>query len=154
MTDLEAFVALEASLRAREQPPRRAPDPASSARYLSAFCQVWDRGELGYCAIEFHRQVVGFGGVQPKLWRGRRCWNLYYRVRPEYGGRGFATEMAHAAIEAAAEAHPDWPVLVETGPENAPAIAVAERVGLRRQPSVPGDEYAVLLLEPPGAGTR
>ncbi len=147
MDDLDAFVALEAALRAREEPPREPPAPADSARFLAAFAQVWDGGELGYWTISVDDQVAGFGGVQPKLWRERWCWNLYYRVSPEFQGRGLAVEMARDAIAAGAAAHPEWPVLVETRPSNTAAIRVAERAGLIRQPSTPGNEYAVLLLE-------
>ena len=39
-------------------------------------------------------QVAGFGGVQPEQWRGRDCWNLYYRIWPQLWGRGIATERA------------------------------------------------------------
>lgn len=147
MADLDAFVALEAALRAREQPPRDAPPSAESARYLADFCRVWECGELGYWTVRYQDRVAGFGGVQPKLWRDRWCWNLYYRVAPDLWGLGIATELAREAIAAGARVHPDWPVLVETRPWNAAAIAVAERVGLVRQPAGPDDEYAVLLLE-------
>ena len=148
MDDLEAFVSLETTLRALEEPPRDPPDAAESARYLAAFVKVWDEGELGYWAIVAHGRVAGFGGVQPKLWRGRRCWNLYYRVAPEFQGQGIATETAREAIAAGFGEHPDWPVLVETRPGNTSAIKVAERAGLIRRPGRPGDGYAVLLLEP------
>ncbi|GAA3462783.1 GNAT family N-acetyltransferase [Saccharothrix longispora] len=149
--DLAAFVALEAALRARETPPRDPPDPAESARYLTAFTSVWDRGELGYWAIGFRDArsgggVVGFGGVQPKSWRGLRCWNLYYRVHPDLWGLGVATETAREAVAAAREAHPSWPVVVETRPGNAAAVAVAERVGLT--PREPDGGWAVLVLDP------
>ncbi|GGP69423.1 GNAT family N-acetyltransferase [Saccharothrix coeruleofusca] len=139
--DLDAFVALEAALR-----PERTPDVVASARYLSAFTDVWERGELGYWTVLLHGEIVGFGGVQPKLWHGRRCWNLYYRVSPAHWGKGIATEVAREAVAAAREARPDWPVLVETRPWNAAAIRVAERVGLIRRED--RDGYAVLLAEP------
>ncbi|QUH02536.1 GNAT family N-acetyltransferase [Saccharopolyspora erythraea] len=147
-SDLDAFAALEASLRAREEPPRKPPEVLDCARFLNAFVEVWDRGEHGYWTILLGERVAGFGGVQPKLWRDRRCWNLYYRVAPEFWGMGIATETARAAIAAGASAQPGWPVLVETSPSNASAIRVAERVGLTRQPACPDGEYAVLLLEP------
>ena len=149
MDDLAAFVALETTLRALEEPPRDPPDAADSARYLAAFAQVWDEGELGYWTIVVHGRVAGFGGVQPKLWRGRRCWNLYYRLAPEFQGQGIATETAREAIAAGFDDHPDWPVLVETRPWNTGAIKVAERAGLVRQAAQPDDDYAVLLLERP-----
>jgi RimJ/RimL family protein N-acetyltransferase len=147
MDDLEAFVALESSLRAREEPPREPPAIAESARYLAEFTRVWERGELGYWTILFQGRIAGFGGVQPKLWRERDCWNLYYRVAPALWGLGIATETAREAIAAAAAVHPAWPVVVETRPWNATAIRVAERAGLSRQETRADDEYAVLLLE-------
>jgi RimJ/RimL family protein N-acetyltransferase len=147
MADLEAFVAVESALRSRREPPGQPPDPAYSARLLAAFVGVWERGELGYWTIRYEGEVAGFGGVQPKRWRGRDCWNLYFRLAPRWWGLGIATEMAREAIAVAAVAHPSWPVLVETRPDNAPAIRVAERVGLTRRPAGPGDEWAVLLLE-------
>ncbi|MEV1290150.1 GNAT family N-acetyltransferase [Micromonospora sp. NPDC049679] len=147
MDDLEAFVALESALRAREEPPREPPATAQSARYLAAFTEVWDRGELGYWTIVFQGRIAGFGGVQPKLWRERHCWNLYYRVAPEFWGLGIATEMAREAIAAAAVVHPAWPVVVETRAWNTAAIRVAERAGLIRQEARADDDYAVFLLE-------
>ncbi|MFF5987348.1 hypothetical protein [Prauserella flavalba] len=47
MAGLDAFVVLEAALRARADPPREPPAPAESARYLAAFTRVWERGDLG-----------------------------------------------------------------------------------------------------------
>jgi RimJ/RimL family protein N-acetyltransferase len=147
MADLDAFVALETALRAREG--REPPAVADSARYLANFVRVWERGELGYWTVVFEGRIAGFGGVAPKLWRGRRCWNLYYRVAPELWRRGIATELARQAIEEGAAAHPDWPVLAETRPWNTAAIRVAEHAGLTRQDARPGDEYVALLREPP-----
>jgi hypothetical protein len=127
LDDLETFFALESSLRAREEPPREPPAVAESARYLAEFTRVWDRGELGYRTIVFQGRIAGFGGVQPKLWRERHCWNLHYR-----GGCGRASGVAGRR---------------GNRPWNTTAIKVAERAGLSRQEARADDEYAVLLLE-------
>lgn len=84
LDDLETFFALESSLRAREEPPREPPAVAESARYLAEFTRVWDRGELGYRTIVFQGRIAGFGGVQPKLWRGAPLLEspLPRRLRP------------------------------------------------------------------------
>ena len=144
--DLTAYAALDATLRAREEPPRE-PDPARSARYLSDFVRNWGTAGLGYWTILFEDRIAGFGGVQPKRWRDRDCWNLFYRLDPALRGLGLATEMAREAIAAAAAARPAWPVLVETQPWNAAAIRVAQRAGLARQEWQDRDGWAVLLLE-------
>jgi RimJ/RimL family protein N-acetyltransferase len=146
--DLEAFVALESSLRAREEPPREPAAVGDSARYLADFVRVWDRGDHGYWTVEFAGRIAGFGGVAPKLWQDRQCWNLYYRVAPDLWGLGIATEVAREAVAAGAVVHPSWPVLVETRPWNAAAIRVAERAGLSRREARADGKYAVLLLEP------
>jgi RimJ/RimL family protein N-acetyltransferase len=140
-TDLADFDALEAALRRAETPPA----PQRSAAYLAMFLRAWDEGDLGYWTIRYQDRVVGFGGVQPKVWRGRECWNLYYRVHPDCQGLGIAGEVAREAIAAAAEVRPEWPVLVETRPENLPAIRVAERAGLVRLGPEENEEYATLL---------
>lgn len=147
LDDLAAFVDLETVLRAAETPPRPAPDRDVWAGYLANFVEAWAEGGLGYWTLRLDRQIVGFGGVRPKSWNGRDCWNLYYRLYPAYQGRGLATELAQAAVSAAAERRPAWPVLVETRPGNAAAIAVAERAGLLRRPDLDGDGWAVLLRE-------
>ncbi|WP_433259907.1 GNAT family N-acetyltransferase [Actinosynnema sp. CS-041913] len=143
MDDLDAFVALETALRAREGGDT--PDAAKSARYLADFARVWENGELGYWTVLLQERVAGFGGVQPKLWQGRRCWNLYYRVDPALWGQGIATEVAREAVAAGTAVRPEWPVLVETRPWNTAAIRVAEQAGLVRRDDQDG--YAVLLLD-------
>lgn len=144
-TDLADFDALEAAIRSAETPPRKPPARERSAAYLAMFLRAWHEGDLGYWSVRYQDRVVGFGGVQPKTWRGRECWNLYYRVHPDCQGLGIASEVAAAAITAAAEVHPEWPVLVETRPDNLPAIRVAERAGLLRLGPEENEEYATLL---------
>ncbi|NUT99717.1 MAG: GNAT family N-acetyltransferase [Saccharothrix sp.] len=140
MSDLPAFAALENALRAAENRPPVA--ESESAEYLRRFTAVWERGDLGYWAVEVDGRVVGFGGVQPH----GGAWNLYYRVDPALHGRGIATEVAREALSAAAEARPDWTVRCETRPWNTAAIRVAERAGLTRVEDQGG--YAVLEVHP------
>jgi RimJ/RimL family protein N-acetyltransferase len=142
-TDLDEFVALQAALDPRP------PDRAESAGYLANFARVWDEGDLGYWSVTYEGRVAGFGGVQPKVWRGRKCWNLYYRVHPDCQGLGIAGEVAREAIAAAAEVRPEWPVVVETDPDNLAAIRVAERAGLVRLGPEANEKYATLLTPAP-----
>ena len=127
LTDAEAFVALESALRAAATPPREAPDRATWAGYLAQFVAAWSDAPLGYWTACRDGAIVGFGGVKPKRWRGRECWNLYYRPHADQHGQGLATELARAAVA---------------------AIAVAARAGLTRRPELDDDGWAVLLLEP------
>ncbi|GAA3849140.1 hypothetical protein GCM10022243_13920 [Saccharothrix violaceirubra] len=137
MADLAEFVALDRVLRPDA-------DPTRSAGYLAAFVETWRTGDLGYWTIRLRREVIGFGGVQPKKRSGPPAWNLYYRLHPDHRGHGYATEMAWAAVAAARETRPEWPVLIETRPDNAPSIALAGRLGMTREPDHEG--YAVFVL--------
>ena len=139
MADLHEFLALHAL--ESERPPE------AITELLRDFCDVWARGDHGYWRIELAGRTAGFGGVKPRTWRGRQVWNLYYRIWPELRGKGLATEMAREAIAVAAELHPDWPVLVETRPDNVGAIRVAAGVGMTRHPDADG--WAVFLTSGP-----
>jgi RimJ/RimL family protein N-acetyltransferase len=138
MADLDEFLALHAV----EDRPRSV---EALTELLRDFCAVWAAGEHGYWRIVFDGRTAGFGGVKPKTWRDRPVWNLYYRIRPELQGKGLATEMARKAISVAGELHPDWPVLVETRPDNVASIRLAEGLGMTRHPDADG--WAVFLLE-------
>jgi RimJ/RimL family protein N-acetyltransferase len=138
MDDLDEFLALHS---ARDRPR----SVEKLTELLRDFCAVWAGGEHGYWRIVFDARTAGFGGVKPKTWRGREMWNLYYRMFPEWRGKGLATEMARKAISVAGALHPDRPVLVETRPDNEAAIRLAERVGMTRHPDADG--WAVFLLE-------
>ena len=70
---------------------------------------------------------IGAGGV--KLSAGG-VWNLGYRLTPVSWGRGFATEVARAALESAAWAAPDVPVTARVLANNPASVRVIERVGL------------------------
>ncbi|GAA1947368.1 GNAT family N-acetyltransferase [Amycolatopsis minnesotensis] len=147
-TDLDAFHALEIAIRREEEPPRDPPSRETSAKYLNAFVEVWEAGELGYWTMLHEGRIAGFGGIRLITGDHGPHWNLYYRIDPALHGRGLATEMAREALALAAEIRPQWPVMVETRPGNAAAITVAERAGLTRRPYADGDPYVVLVKNP------
>ena len=92
--------------------------------------QFRDHG-LGYWSVreEAGGPVVGRGGcaVPP----GCPWWNLYYRLAPAVHGRGYATELARAAMAAAQEVAPERPVLAYLLEHNVASRRTAERLGLR-----------------------
>lgn len=71
--------------------------------------------------------VVGHGGCAV---RGGTFWNLGYRFAPEAQGRGLATRVARAAVDAARERRPELPVVAYLLEHNAASAAVARKVGL------------------------
>ena len=62
---------------------------------------------------------------------GRGWWNLYYRFDQQVLGRGYATEMGTAALEAARDVAPERPVLAYLVEHNVASRRTAERLGLR-----------------------
>ena len=73
--------------------------------------------------------MIGRGGCAVP--EGQPWWNLYYRFAPSVLRRGYATEMARAAIEAARATDPARPVLAHLLEHNEASRRTAERVGLR-----------------------
>lgn len=73
--------------------------------------------------------TVGLGGVRHNDFAGERHLNLYYCFRPSVWGRGYAPEMARAAMAWAAQALPGMAVRIVTTAENAAACRVAEKLG-------------------------
>ncbi|WP_447008564.1 GNAT family N-acetyltransferase [Saccharothrix isguenensis] len=60
---------------------------------------------------------------------GEPTLNLFYRFRPRHWGRGYAPEMARAAVDWASRARPGRPVVIITDPDNTPSQRVAEKLG-------------------------
>jgi len=86
------------------------------------FVRGWQEDGIGYWVVELDAKFVGVAGVRPLQFRGRTCWNLYYRFAPEVWGMGLAVEAACEAVAVAEALHPYWPVLARTRPANGPAV--------------------------------
>ncbi|MGQ0841261.1 GNAT family N-acetyltransferase [Actinokineospora sp.] len=114
----------------RYRPGGSAP-AAESAALLADWMDHWRTHGFGYWAIDLAEtgETIGFGGIQHREFDGTRHLNLYYRFRPSAWGRGYASEMAAAAIALAATELPDTPVWIITNADNEPACRVAERLG-------------------------
>lgn len=71
---------------------------------------------------------IGSGGLGYAAEAG--VWNLGYRLDPAAWGRGFASEVAGAAVAAAADAAPHVPVTGRVLSNNPASVAVLEKIGL------------------------
>lgn len=93
----------------------------------------WESGGLGYWTARRPADgtVVGVGGVAFQPDSG--FWNLYYRLDPAHWGRGYATELSRAAIDAAHRHAPEVPVAAWIHAHNAGSRGVAARLGLTDQ---------------------
>ena len=110
----------------------------------------WAEHGLGYWSVRDAEggRVVGRGGCAVPA--GCPWWNLYYRFDASVLRRGYATEMAQAAIEAAHAIGPQRAVLAYLLEHNEASRRTAERLGLRlvwRGPDVGNpDRDAVRLV--------
>lgn len=112
-------------------PSGRSDDPEKTRESLARWTADWAREGLGYWAArESDGTVVGVGGVRRNE---VGVWNLYYRIAASRHGRGYAREIAEAALDAAKARRPDVPVVAYLLAHNLGSKAVAERVGLRLQ---------------------
>ncbi|GIG64965.1 GNAT family N-acetyltransferase [Phytomonospora endophytica] len=106
-------------------------DPAANAAELDLWRASWTVDGLGYWMVRENceGEVIGVGGVR-RAFLDDPVLNLYYRFRPTSWGRGYAVELALAAIEAARALIPGTPVVALIRPGNHASRKVAERAGL------------------------
>lgn len=71
---------------------------------------------------------IGSGGLQYVDDAG--IWNLGYRLTPRAWGRGFATEISRAALEAGAVLAPEIPITARVLSNNPASVAVLDKLGL------------------------
>jgi RimJ/RimL family protein N-acetyltransferase len=115
----------------RHFPSGRHATPERTVETLRAEDERWPRDRLSFWSVREADggPVIGMGGcafLPATAW-----WNLYYRLAPAVQGRGYATELAIRAIEAAHDVTPDRPVLAYLLEHNEASRRTAERVGLR-----------------------
>ncbi|HEX3834236.1 MAG TPA: GNAT family N-acetyltransferase [Solirubrobacteraceae bacterium] len=117
-------------------PPGRHTDLEASRRWLQRAAQRWDSDGLSYWTVRLREggdvirvggDVIGVGGAQ----RHRSgAWNLLYRLDTRHQGRGYATELGQAAMQAAAFVDADAAFIAWAAEHNTPSRRVAERIGL------------------------
>ncbi|MBT2516449.1 GNAT family N-acetyltransferase [Streptomyces sp. ISL-90] len=93
------------------------------------------KGRFGFshCAVVLRDDVEGlsagsFLGSAGAAMLEFEAWNLGYRFSPEAWGRGFATEAAAAALDAARRAQPAIPVTARVLATNSASVRVLERL--------------------------
>jgi len=109
-------------------PVNRHDEPERTRAFAARAEERWAEG-LSYWTVRERERgaVIGIGGAQR---HASGAWNLSYRIATEAWGRGYATELARAAIAAARHVDPEVPVIAWVAAHNVPSRRVAERLGL------------------------
>ncbi|MEU4742314.1 GNAT family N-acetyltransferase [Actinosynnema sp. NPDC023658] len=129
--DVRAAIAVLSDPETNRFNPSGPPSAEQAAKMLAEWQAHWAHDGIGYWAVELPEtgEVIGFGGLRHHEVDGERVLNLFYRFRPRHWGRGYASEMARAAVDWAGRARPDRPVAIITDPDNTPSQRVAEKLG-------------------------
>ncbi|QFZ22944.1 GNAT family N-acetyltransferase [Saccharothrix syringae] len=129
--DVRAAIAVLSDPGTNRFSPAGPPSAEEAAKALVAWQAHWARDGIGYWAVELPEtgEVIGFGGLRHHELDGEPVLNLSYRFRPRHWGRGYAPEMARAAVDWASRSRPGRPVVITTVPDNAPSQRVAEKLG-------------------------
>jgi RimJ/RimL family protein N-acetyltransferase len=131
MADLAPLFAINSDPETwRHDPAGRHVTADQTRVWIDRAAARWRTDGLSYWSVRLRSDgsTIGVGGVQRHASGG---WNLYYRFAPSSWGFGYATEMAQAALAAAAAVDPEVPVFAWILDHNKTSRRVAERLGLK-----------------------
>ena len=114
--------------------------PAETAVQSARFAAHWEQYDFGLWAatVAASDEVIGFVGLSHPLWFPELADQIEvgWRLHPRAWGNGYATEAGRAALQSAwAELRLER-VIAVIDPDNAPSIAVADRLGMTREDRV------------------
>ncbi|MER7081175.1 Protein N-acetyltransferase, RimJ/RimL family [Saccharopolyspora kobensis] len=129
--DLPAAVEILSDPETNRFNPSGAPSAEEAGEMLAQWQVDWERDGIGYWAVVLPESgaVIGFGGLRFHTADEEPVLNLFYRFSPAHWGRGYAPEMARAAIDRADLAGTDRPVVIMTDLTNEPSQRVARKLG-------------------------
>jgi ribosomal-protein-alanine N-acetyltransferase len=141
--DVDWMTALHSDPLNYEHSPDRAHAPQQARSLSRSLLDAWEAARIGYWIAEPVVPIdgvpegrIGMAGVRPSSLAGRSCFNLYFRFVVAVRGHGFAAEASREALAVAAAIDPSCPVVVRTRASNAPALRLADALGLIRRPDL------------------
>ncbi|MBB4963621.1 GNAT family N-acetyltransferase [Saccharothrix violaceirubra] len=129
--DVPAAIRIMGDPETNRYNPAGAPTPEEATAQVAEWQEHWRRDGIGYWSVTLRTtgDQVGFGGLRHHVQDGEQTLNLFYRFTPIHWGKGYAPEMAAAAIAWADTNTPDRPVVIITDVDNKPSQRVAEKLG-------------------------
>jgi len=153
-TDADAFAAMGADPLVMRHYPSLMTREQSDASFARVQKHWHDRG-FGFWAVETRAipgqiggEFIGFVGMQVPRFEAHftPCVEIGWRLRPEFWGKGYATEAARASLEFGFTTLKLREIVAMTVPANVQSIAVMERLGMQRNPA---DDFDNPLVEGP-----
>ena len=105
-------------------------------RLFGEWLGQWHEHGFGYWTVRDDEGVIGFSGIRFSTWNDRTVLNLAYRYTPRVWGRGYATEVATAAVDLWRAGHSEHPLIAYTKQGNAGSQRTALAAGLERRPDL------------------
>ncbi|GAB3605705.1 GNAT family N-acetyltransferase [Conyzicola nivalis] len=109
---------------------------SDAQRQFGDWLTHWHEHGFGYWTVRDDEGVVGFSGIRFSTWNDRTVLNLFYRYTPRAWGKGYATEVARAAVELWRDEHSAHPLIAYTTPGNVGSQRTALSAGLERRPDL------------------
>ena len=111
--------------------PSGCPDEAELARMLDSKVEHWERHGFGMWLLRYREsgEFVGRGGLQRTEVEGEWVIEVGWALIPAWWGRGVATELAHASVEAAFDELALDRLVAFTLPHNIASRRVMEKAG-------------------------
>lgn len=128
-TDLEAVFAIQHDPRVwTHYPSLRHVERSETVAMMDRWERSWVEAGLGSWVVRLRGsdEVIGNGGC---TLLGGEVWNVGYRIAADHHGRGYATELARAAVEAARAVDPDRPQIAYLVEHNTASAKVARKLG-------------------------
>lgn len=148
-SDLPEVFAIQSDPRVwAHYPSLRHTDPAATVEMMQRWERSWQEAGLGSWVARTldTGELVANGGC---TLLGGEVWNVGYRVAGDHHGKGYATEIASAAVARARELAPDRPVIAYLVEHNRASANVATKLGLalvHRAPDVGNPDPTVVRL--------
>lgn len=148
-SDLDEVFAIQNDPRVwRHFPSLRHIEVETTIAMMQKWERSWTEAGLGSWTARLREtgELVGNGGCT--LLRGE-VWNVGYRIAADHHGRGYATELAAAAIAEARRIAPERPVIAFLVEHNKASAHVAEKLGLalvHRGPDAGNPDPTVMRL--------
>lgn len=110
-------------------PSLRHTDTTPTLQMMERWERSWNAAGLGSWVVRLRDtgEMVGNGGCSLL---GGEVWNLGYRIAADHHGKGYATELAEAAVARAREIAPERPLIAFLVEHNRASAHVAEKLGL------------------------